>query len=158
MQGDKVEHGGKFYVAQWWTSNNVPGGEWGAWTLIGTTCDGEDASGEESNEEEGEDGSIENEIDNSNKWEHKGPNGPPSLKGAEQRETELTDSPLFNMVKASIATLPSPKVDMIAPEKGASNPDNVRRVQSIMSEDQYDFLFAVRDKAYTYTRYQVDIY
>ena len=153
LQGDKVEHGGKFYVAQWWTSNNVPGGEWGAWQLIGASGDGEEDSEEESDEEEGQDESIENEIDNSNKWEHKGPNGPPSLKEAEQRETELTDSPLFNMVKASIATLPSSKVDQITSEKGASNPANVRRVQSIMSEDQYDFLFAVRDKAYTYTRY-----
>ena len=115
--------------------------------------------------------SNENEIDNSNKWEHESPNGPPSLKEASAREAELTNSPLFSMVKvrmmmmmfmmmmmmifsmvkASIASLDSAEVDRIAPGL-ASNPANVKRVESIMTSEQWDYLFAVRDPDYTYRR------
>ena len=95
--------------------------------------------------------SNENEIDNSNKWEHESPNGPPTVAEAEAREAQLTDTPLFAMVRASIATLASAAVDSIAPGR-AANPANVRRVESIMSAEQWDYLFAVRDPDYTYRR------
>ena len=58
------------------------------------------------------------------------------------------------MVKASIASLDSEEVDKIAPGL-ASNPDNVKRVESIMTSDEWDYLFAMRDPDYTYRRYKL---
>ena len=145
----QVQHGDRFYVAKWWTSNNQPGGDWGAWELLGDSCTGEEAHKEEEVEEEEE--TNENQIDNSNKWEHESPNGPPTVAEAEAREAQLTDTPLFAMVRASIATLASAAVDSIAPGR-AANPANVRRVESIMSAEQWEYLFAVRDPDYTYRR------
>ena len=156
----QVQHGDKFFVAKWWTSNNVPGGDWGAWELIGDSCTGEDDTEEsvvavvDVGEEDKEAEDNENEIDNSNKWEHESPNGPPTLEEAVAREAELTDSPLFEMVKASIASLDSKEVDKIAPGL-ASNPANVKRVESIMTSEQWDYLFAVRDPDYTYRRHRL---
>ena len=138
----------------------MPGGDWGAWKLIGDSCTGEDDTEEsvvavvDVGEEDKEAEDNENEIDNSNKWEHESPNGPPTLEEAVAREAELTDSPLFEMVKASIASLDSKEVDKIAPSL-ASNPANVKRVESIMTSEQWDYLFAVRDPDYTYRRHRL---
>ena len=163
----QVQHGDKFYVAKWWTSNNTPGGEWGAWELVGDSCNGDGDTEEiidvdveeeekeaESNENEvdKEAESNENEVDNSKPWEHV--YVPPSIEEAEAREAELTDTPLFEMVKSSIASLASEEVDKIAPGL-ASNPANVKRVESIMTSDQWDYLFAVRDPDYTYRRHKL---
>ena len=83
--------------------------------------------------------------------DHPSPHGPPSKKAAEYRESQLTNTPLFEMVKASIATLDSAQVESIAPGRG-DNPENVKRVESILTGEQWDYLFAVRDPAYTYRR------
>ena len=148
-----MQHGDRFYVAKWWTSNNQPGGDWGAWELLGDSCTGEEENKEEEegHKPEEEEETNENQIDNSNKWEHESPNGPPTVAEAEAREAQLTDTPLFAMVRASIATLASAAVDSIAPGR-AANPANVRRVESIMSAEQWEYLFAVRDPDYTYRR------
>ena len=155
----QVQHGDKFYVAKWWTSNNTPGEEWGAWELVGDSCSEDGDTGEvidvDVDEEEKEAESNENEVDNSNKWDHE--YVAPSLKEAEAREAELTDTPLFEMVKSSIASLASEEVDKIAPGL-ASNPANVKRVESIMTSDQWDYLFAVRDPDYTYRRHKLVFY
>ena len=157
----QVQHGDKFYVAKWWTSNNTPGKEWGAWELVGDSCNegGDtvvDVDVEEEDEEEDEEAeSNENEVDNSKPWEHV--YVPPSIEEAEAREAELTDTPLFDMVKSSIASLASEEVDKIAPGL-ASNPANVKRVESIMTSDQWDYLFAVRDPDYTYRRHKLVFY
>ena len=146
---------GQYYEAKWWTSNNVPGDDWGAWESIGSSCDPgqESHDTEESVEEESiEEESEEEESNGNNVWEHEGPHEPPSLNEALKREEELTDSDLFNMVKTSISTLDSAQVDQISPGR-PGNPANVRRVESIMSSSQWDYLFAVRDKAYTYRRF-----
>ena len=60
----------------------------------------------------------------------------------------------IEMVKASIASLDSKEVDKIAPGL-ASNPANVKRVESIMTSEQWDYLFAVRDPDYTYRRHRL---
>ena len=135
----QVEFGGKYYVAQWWTSNSQPGRDWGDWQYFGTSCNQQE-------EEEVEENEIPDDID------HPSPHGPPSKKAAEYRESQLTDTPLFEMVKASIATLDSAEVERIAPGRG-DNPDNVKRVESILTGEQWDYLFAVRDPAYTYRRF-----
>ena len=141
----KVEFGGKYYVAQWWTSNSQPGRDWGDWQYFGTSCNQQEEE-EEVEVEEVEENEIPDDID------HPSPHGPPSKKAAEYRESQLTDTPLFEMVKASIATLDSAEVERIAPGRG-DNPDNVKRVESILTGEQWDYLFAVRDPAYTYRRF-----
>ena len=96
----------------------------------------------------------ENEIpDDPEDPDHPSPHGPPSKKAAEYRESQLTNTPLFEMVKASIATLDSAEVDRIAAGR-SDNPENVKRVESILTEDQWDYLFAVRDPNYTYRRFE----
>ena len=55
------------------------------------------------------------------------------------------------MVKASIATLTSPDVERISPGN-VGNPTNVKRVESVLTAEQWDYLFAVRDPNYTYRR------
>lgn len=67
----------------------------------------------------------------------------------EARETELTSSPLFTRVKQDIQVRPESEVLAIAP-KSASNPDNVKRVERIVSEAEFDFIFPLRNPAYTY--------
>jgi len=59
---------------------------------------------------------------------------------------------LFDMVRQSISTIDSNEVDTISAGNG-NNPSNVKRVEKIMSEEQYDYLFPVRDPAYTYQRF-----
>ena len=105
---------------------------------------------EDDGQDEDEDPEEETDENKVNPWEVV--YVPPTIKEAEGREAELTDSPLFSMVKASIATLDSARVDNIAPGN-SGNPANVKRVESIMTEDQWDYLFAVRDPDYTYRRY-----
>ena len=142
----QVEFGGKYYVAKWWTSNSPPGQDWGDWEYFGNSC----SLQEDLTEEKGEENIIEdNEIIDES--DHSGPEGPPSKKAAEYRESQLTDTPLFEMVKASIASLDSTEVDRISPGSG-SNPPNVKRVESILTADQWDYLFAVRDPDYSYRR------
>ena len=78
--------------------------------------------------------------------------GPPTLEMAEAREAQLTDTPLFRLVKASIETLKSGKVDKVKPGRKA-NPDNVKRVESILSAKDWEYIFATRDPAYSYARF-----
>ena len=143
----QVEFGGKYYVAQWWTSNSPPGQDWGDWQFFGNSCNQEDEDEEEVEVEENE---IPDEPD------HPESHGPPSKKAAEYRESQLTNTPLFEMVKASIATLDSAKVERIAPGRG-DNPENVKRVESILTAEQWDYLFAVRDPNYTYRRFEFSV-
>jgi len=65
-------------------------------------------------------------------------------------ERNLTNSPLFRQVQASIATRPNSVVTAVAPGL-ASNPDNVKRVEKIVPQSQWDYLFPLRDASYTYT-------
>ena len=111
--------------------------------------DEDEDSDENDDDEDPEEETDENKV---NQWEQV--YVPPSVKEAEAREAELTDTPLFAMVKESIATLESATVDTIAPGNGG-NPANVKRVESIMTEEQWDYLFAVRDPDYTYRRYKI---
>lgn len=159
LAGDKVKHGEKFYEAKWWTSNNEPGNEWGAWTIVGDKCEGNDLEPEVDPVEAeiyDEDDVIidesENEIDDSNTIHESPHDGPPTRAKAEKREHELTDTPIFDMVKQSISTIESSKVDEITVGNG-NNPVNVKRVEKIMTEEQYGYLFPVRDPAYTYRRF-----
>lgn len=68
------------------------------------------------------------------------------------KEKALTDFPLMNAVKTSIATLPNSDVEKIEPGR-AANPENVKRVESVISEQDWDYLFPMRAPEYTYANF-----
>ncbi len=65
-------------------------------------------------------------------------------------EASLTNTALFRAVKASIATRDNAVVTAVAPGL-ASNPENVKRVEKLLPASQWEYLFPLRDKSYTYT-------
>lgn len=69
-----------------------------------------------------------------------------------KKETSLTQDPLMQEVKASIRTLDNDSVEKIAPGL-ASNPANVKRVESIMNSEKWDYIFPLRDPQYSYTNF-----
>merc|ERR1740128_83839 len=171
QMSDKVEYNRKYYQAKWWTSGSEPGKqEWGAWSLLGTHCsdsiqEEEEVEAEETtdipetSEEEnnslssvaaGEVDPAENEIDDTSVPLK--PGQVPTRKQAEAKEREITSSDLFTMVKHSISTLPSKVVDKIKPGS-AGNPENVRRVEKLLSASDWEFIFPDRHPDYTYRRF-----
>ncbi len=67
-----------------------------------------------------------------------------------KKEQALTDFPLMKSVKATIRTLDNALVEQIEPGK-ATNPDNVKRVESILKESDWEYLFPLRAKEYSYS-------
>ena len=65
------------------------------------------------------------------------------------REAQLTDSPLMREVKRSIRTLANAEVEQVQAGR-AANPENVRRVESILDAQRFEHVFATRNAAYTY--------
>ena len=74
------------------------------------------------------------------------------LSALQAREAELTSSELFAQVKASIATRTNADVEAVVPGR-TQNPDNVRRVESILKSPDWDYLFPVRSPEYSYTSF-----
>lgn len=58
----------------------------------------------------------------------------------QQTEARLTNCPLMADVKASIVTLDNDQVESIQP-LSPNNPDNVKRVESIVTEEDWEYLF-----------------
>jgi chitodextrinase len=75
-----------------------------------------------------------------------------SLAYLNEQETQLGNSDLMTSVKESIATLDNASVEMISPLR-AANPENVRRLESIVSESDWDYLFAKRAPEYSYDKF-----
>ena len=69
-----------------------------------------------------------------------------------KKEKELTDFPLMKSVKDTIRTLDNSVVEQIEPGK-ASNPDNVKRVEGILKESDWEYLFPLRAKDYSYSNF-----
>ncbi len=67
-------------------------------------------------------------------------------------EAAKASAPLYALAKASIQTNDNSIVDAIIP-KASSNPDNVKRVETILSESDWTYLFPVSNTAYNYTRF-----
>ncbi|MCK7598750.1 hypothetical protein M0G74_15860 [Microbulbifer sp. CAU 1566] len=74
------------------------------------------------------------------------------LSTLEAREAELTSSPLFTQVKASIVTRENSEVEAVTPGR-SENPENVQRVESIIGNPDWNFLFPVRAAEYSYTNF-----
>ncbi|MPY23175.1 glycoside hydrolase family 19 protein [Shewanella sp. YLB-07] len=64
-------------------------------------------------------------------------------------EAQLTGFPLMRAVKSSIATRDNSAVEAVS-VANPNNPDNVRRLESVLSGAQFEFLFPVRAPEYTY--------
>ena len=142
--GSQVSFNGKIYEAKWYANpGQSPGvqvaNEWDSpWALMG---DGEatppDGGTGITPPVEGGSGATE---------------GTPvylSQSELDAREQALTDFPAMAAVKASIATRDNAVVEAVAPGL-ALNPANVKRVEGLLSESQFNFLFPLRAPEYTY--------
>lgn len=65
-------------------------------------------------------------------------------------EARLTDFPLMQQTLQSIRTLDNAAVEQVFPLR-PGNPENVRRVETLVSQAGFDFLFPLRAPQYTYT-------
>ena len=137
------------YKAKWWTQGDVPESEeYGPWERVAddtpvtpTEPTDETVPDEESNNDEN---TTEGTTDTENTEV--------SLATLLEKERLLTDTPMMNQTKASIATLDNVEVEKIAPLR-SSNPSNVQRVEGLVSSSQWDYLFAHRSAEYTYTNF-----
>lgn len=69
-----------------------------------------------------------------------------------KKEKALTDFPLMKSVKDTIRTLDNASVEQIEPGR-AANPDNVKRVEGILKESDWEYLFPLRAKDYSYSNF-----
>ncbi|WP_421511898.1 glycoside hydrolase family 19 protein [Enterobacter sp. JS8-1] len=69
-----------------------------------------------------------------------------------KKEKELTNFPLMQSVKDTIRTLDNASVEQIEPGR-ASNPVNVKRVEGILKESDWEYLFPLRAKDYSYSNF-----
>lgn len=69
-----------------------------------------------------------------------------------KKEKELTDFPLMQSVKDTIRTLDNASVEQIEPGR-AANPANVKRVEGILKESDWEYLFPLRAKDYSYSNF-----
>jgi len=67
-------------------------------------------------------------------------------------ETELTSGKLFDLIRADAVTLDNVAVEAVEPLRLA-NPENVLRAESIIDSELWEFLFPIRNEAYTYRRF-----
>ncbi len=67
-------------------------------------------------------------------------------------EQAQTDFPLMQEVKNTIRTLDNKAVELIKP-KAETNPANVKRVEDIISEDDWNYMFPKRTPEYTYRNF-----
>ncbi|EMP9724552.1 chitinase [Enterobacter cloacae] len=69
-----------------------------------------------------------------------------------KKEKELTDFPLMKSVKDTIRTLDNAQVEQIEPGR-AANPVNVKRVEGILKESDWEYPFPLRAKDYSYSNF-----
>jgi len=77
---------------------------------------------------------------------------PSKIEAMEREELLKNEYPLFKKVRETVRTLDTDEVEKIRPNR-KENPDNVKRVEFILSEDNYEELFPRRHPSYTYTRF-----
>ena len=69
-----------------------------------------------------------------------------------KKEQELTNFPLMQSVKATIRTLDNSQVELIEPGR-AANPANVKRVEGIVKASDWEYLFPLRARDYSYSNF-----
>jgi GH18 family chitinase/chitodextrinase len=143
--GEVVVYNGVKYKASWWTQGNIPGAEqWGPWKVVddseAVTPVVEEEEVVEIEEEvviEDNDASVQSVI---------------SKESLSAKEAELTNTPAMKLVKDSIATLSNEEFEKIKPYR-YDNPSNVKRVEAIVTEQDWEYLFPMRSPEYTYNNF-----
>ncbi|WP_444919931.1 glycoside hydrolase family 19 protein [Microbulbifer sp. CnH-101-G] len=74
------------------------------------------------------------------------------LSELEAEETARTSDSLLQEVKHTVETRDNSIVEAVQPGRNA-NPENVQRVESVISEDTWNYLFPLRAEEYTYTNF-----
>ena len=139
--GDVLLYNTQKWAAQWWTQGEQPGSQtFGAWRASTDACAGAGANTGGGNSGGGNSGGGGNS------------DGVVSLSQLQADEAELTNGQTMQLVQAAIATLDNNLVDAIAPGL-ATNPANVKRLETILSANDWAFLFPRRAPEYTYTKY-----
>lgn len=70
----------------------------------------------------------------------------------DEKEAKLTDFPVMNQVKETIRTLDNEAVEKIMP-LSETNPENVKRIEGIITTEDWEFLFPKRAPEYTYRHF-----
>lgn len=144
--GDQVSWLGSIWEAHWWTRGEEPGttGPWGVWRAATSDCESSPATDPDPDPEPEENSTTVGD--------------PPVDSGNAVTvyrtdlladEAALTDGPLMALVKDSIRTRDNEAVEAVVPGREA-NPENVRRVESIIDAERWDFFFPRRAPEYTY--------
>ncbi|AZQ09375.1 glycoside hydrolase family 19 protein [Shewanella khirikhana] len=155
--GSQVSFNGKLYEAKWYANpgqspgNSYPN-EWdNPWSLVGD--DPGDTGGASGGTDSG--GGTENgggtESGGAGGSGGANADGTVTMTAAEvaAKEASLTDFPLMHAVKASIATRDNAIVEAVLPGR-AENPANVKRLEAILPEAEFEFIFPVRAPEYSY--------
>ncbi|WP_295003135.1 glycosyl hydrolase family 18 protein [Sulfurimonas sp.] len=152
LTGDIVLYNGSLYKSQWWSSNSIPKNQkYSPWEKIGindTTSeinDNNDTS-TDVNTTETVASTVENNVTTAIS------SYALTLAQLSATETALTSSQLMSDVKKSIRTLDNLEVEKIYATR-VENPSNVKRVESIISEADWNYVFAKRSVEYTYENF-----
>jgi len=78
--------------------------------------------------------------------------GPPNREQIEAEELRLTSQGAISVIRKRLATLASNEVELVRPGRPA-NPPNTKLVESIISEEDWEYLFPQRHSLYTYTNF-----
>lgn len=153
--GSEVCFASTLYKAKWWANpGEEPGAtQWGAWAvqLDSTPCD---TSVEPPTEPPVEPPVTPPSGDPYETGVTIDPNGGYFIDAAIIADTEQqkTSSPLFNKVKNTIRKLDNTSVEAVTPLR-AANPANVKRLESIIDQSSFEFLFPNRAPEYTYRKF-----
>eukprot|EP01067_Filipodium_phascolosomae_P005492 Filipodium_phascolosomae@DN356_c0_g1_i1.p1 len=154
---DKVSNGGKIWSCKKWPANGwckerEPSGHYGAtaWDLCtGSDCGSAPGGGK---------GKGNPNVPTTKATLPPPATNPPRPTGSlkrsvmEAEERRITNVPLIRKYKSELAYLSEDEVALIAPGR-AANPENVKRLESIVSEATFEHLFPKRNAVFTYTRF-----
>jgi len=136
-EGDLVAYASTVWRAHWWTQVERPGttGQWGVWRLAenGADCSAGPTPDPDPVPQPGDPSVV-------------------KLSELQAAEAALTSDPLLASVKQSIATLDNASVNTIT-AGNPDNPANVRRVERIVGESDWNYLFPQRAPEYTYSNF-----
>jgi len=148
--GEIVVYMNTKYEAQWWTQGDIPGTEqWGPWKEVDDSVPVTEVPEETDTTEEDDQTETNTTTPGGNEG---GESSDVSLSMLQEQEATLTDTPLMRLVKESIRTLDNSEVENITPLR-VENPNNVKRVESIVSSGQWEYLFPQRSPEYTYENF-----
>merc|ERR1719232_2194628 len=76
----------------------------------------------------------------------------PTLEEIRATGDNLTSEGEISVWRKRLATLPSEQVETVEPGRG-ENPDNTKLVESIITKEEWDYLFPKRNSEYTYDNF-----